>query len=51
MIEADLQQQRAHNWRVNGSPVRTLEDARSFVENAGFCLMYPERPIRQQNAA
>ena len=45
MIEADLQQQRAHNWRVNGSPIRTLEDARSFVENAGFCLMYPERSL------
>jgi len=45
MMEADLQQQRAHNWRVNGSPVRTLEDARSFVENAGFCLMYPERSL------
>jgi hypothetical protein len=45
MIEADLQQQRAHNWRVNGNPVRTLEDARSFVEGAGFCLMYPERSL------
>jgi hypothetical protein len=45
MIEADLQQQRAHNWRVNGNPVRTLEDARSFVESAGFCLMYPERSL------
>jgi hypothetical protein len=45
MIEADLQQQRAHNWRVNGDPVRTLEDARKFMEGAGFCLMYPERSL------
>jgi 23S rRNA pseudouridine2605 synthase len=45
MTELELQQQRAHNWRTAGNPVRTLEDARSFVENAGFCLMYPERSL------
>jgi len=45
MTEADLQQQRAHNWRTNGNAARTLEDARSFVESAGFCLMYPERSL------
>jgi len=45
MIEADLQQQRAHNWRLNGHAVRTIEDARTFVENVGFCLMYPERSL------
>src|SRR5260370_20575213 len=45
MNELELQQQRAQNWRTAGNPVRTLEDARSFVENAGFCLMYPERSL------
>jgi 23S rRNA pseudouridine2605 synthase len=45
MIEADLQQQRAHHWRTNGNSVRTMEDARSFLENVGFCLMYPERSL------
>jgi 23S rRNA pseudouridine2605 synthase len=45
MTELELLQQRAHNWRTAGNPVRTLEDARSFVENAGFCLMYPERSL------
>jgi len=45
MTEADLQQQRSRNWRTDGNAVRTLEDARSFVESAGFCLMYPERSL------
>lgn len=45
MTELELQQQRAHNWRTNGNAMRTLEDARSFVESAGFCLMYPERSL------
>jgi 23S rRNA pseudouridine2605 synthase len=30
-------------WRTDGSPVRTLEDARSFLDTVGFCLMFPER--------
>src|SRR5258708_17091388 len=45
MTEQELQQQRAHNWRTDGNPVRTLEDARSFLESVGFCLMYPERSL------
>src|SRR5947209_2200036 len=45
MTEAELQQQRAHNWRTAGNPMRTLEDARGFVESVGFCLMYPERSL------
>ncbi len=45
MTEQELQQQRAQNWRVNSNPVRTLEDARSFLETVGFCLMYPERTL------
>jgi hypothetical protein len=45
VTEADLQQRRAEFWRVNGNPVRTLEDARSFLDSVGFCLMYPVRGL------
>ena len=45
MTETDLQQQRAHNWRTNGNPIRTLEDARALMESVGFCLIYPERSL------
>jgi hypothetical protein len=45
MTELELQQQRSHLWRTDGSPVRTLDDARGFLNNVGFCLMYPERSL------
>lgn len=45
MTDLELQQQRSHLWRTDGNPVRTLEDARSFLNNVGFCLMYPERSL------
>jgi hypothetical protein len=41
MTEQELQQRRKEKWRVDGHPARTLEDARSFIESVGFCLMYP----------
>lgn len=47
MTEQELQQQRAHIWHTDGRPVRTLEDARTFVETVGLCLMYPERGLAQ----
>jgi len=31
-------------WRLDGQAVRTLDDARGFLESVGFCLMYPMRP-------
>jgi hypothetical protein len=37
----DLNRLRREKWRVNGSPVRTLDDARGFIESVGFCLMFP----------
>lgn len=40
----DLDQLRRDRWRLNDRPVRTLEDARSFLESVGFCLLYPLRP-------
>lgn len=45
MLIAELQQQRAAKWRTEGThPVRTLEDARAFIDAIGFCLIYPTRP-------
>lgn len=44
MTEQELDQSRREKWRLSGPPVRTLEDAREFIESVGFCLMYPLRP-------
>jgi hypothetical protein len=44
MTSDELIQLRGEKWRLNGIPIRTLEDARSFIESAGFCLTYPSRP-------
>ncbi|MGD0161839.1 MAG: hypothetical protein ABSB39_05160 [Candidatus Sulfotelmatobacter sp.] len=44
MTEQDLQQLRRERWRLDGKPIRTIEEARAFVEGVGFCLMYPMRP-------
>lgn len=41
MTEQELQQQRARLWRVDGNPIRTIEDAKSFLDSVGFCLVYP----------
>jgi 23S rRNA pseudouridine2605 synthase len=44
MTDAELLLARTHKWRLDGQSVRTLDDARSFLESVGFCLMYPMRP-------
>ncbi len=44
MTELELQQQRREKWRLDGKPIRTIEQARAFLEEVGFCLMYPKRP-------
>jgi hypothetical protein len=44
MTEQELQQLRLEKWRLDGKAMRTIEDARSFLEVVGFCLMYPLRP-------
>jgi hypothetical protein len=46
MTEQELQQQRREKWRLHGKPIRTIEEARSFVESVGLCLMYPLRPAQ-----
>src|SRR5215469_11443991 len=44
MTDLELLQIRAQKWRLDGHSVRTLDEARSFLESVGFCLMYPLRP-------
>ena len=46
MTEPELQQLRREKWRLDAKPVRTLDDARSFLESVGFCMMYPlKQPV------
>jgi len=44
MHEHQLQELRREKWRLNGRPVRSLEEARAFVASVGFCLLYAQRP-------
>ncbi len=44
MTDLELQQMRKERWRLDGKPIQTIEDARAFLEDVGFCLMYPQRP-------
>ncbi|HLX84470.1 MAG TPA: crosslink repair DNA glycosylase YcaQ family protein [Terriglobales bacterium] len=44
MIDSELLQVREQKWCLDGHAVRTLDDARAFLESVGFCLMYPMRP-------
>lgn len=44
MQEHYLHELRRDKWRLNGNPVRTLDDARAFIDAVGFCLLYPQRP-------
>ena len=41
MTDQELIELRREKWHVTGKPVRTLDDARSFIESVGFCLMLP----------
>lgn len=44
MTEQQLQELRQKKWRLGVEPIRTVEDAREFIESVGFCTMYPLRP-------
>jgi len=44
MTDAELHLARVQKWRLDGQSIRTLDDARSFLESVGFCSMYPMRP-------
>lgn len=43
MYEQQLQELRRQKWHQNSNPVRTLEDATTFIDSVGFCLLYPEK--------
>jgi 23S rRNA pseudouridine2605 synthase len=43
MTDEELDQLRREKWHLNRRPIRTLDDARSFLESVGFCMMYPQR--------
>jgi len=45
VTEQDLQQQRREKWHLDGLGARTHEDARAFLDDVGFCLMYPQKPM------
>jgi Winged helix DNA-binding domain len=46
MTDLELSEQRRSKWHLDGQPVRTLPEAREFIDSVGFCLMYPEkRPV------
>jgi hypothetical protein len=45
MTELELQHLRREKWRVEGEPIRTLEEARQFVDSVGMCLLYPAASI------
>jgi hypothetical protein len=44
MTELELREHRRRKWRLDGSPLRSSEEAREFLETVGFCLMYPVKP-------
>jgi hypothetical protein len=41
MTDQELIDLRREKWHVSSNPVRTLDDARSFIESVGFCLLLP----------
>jgi len=44
MTDLELLQLRQAKWRLDGKPIRTIEEARAFLEDVGLCFMYPQRP-------
>ena len=44
MTDLELTQLRREKWRLDGRPVRALEEAREFIESVGFGSMYPLKP-------
>ncbi|HSZ02401.1 MAG TPA: hypothetical protein VK788_23080 [Terriglobales bacterium] len=43
MTDQELKELRREKWNLTGRSVRTFDDARSFLESVGFCMMYPMR--------
>src|SRR5947209_85171 len=45
MTELELEHLRREKWRLDGEPVRTLDEAREFIDSVGLCLMYPMKSM------
>jgi len=46
MTDAELQLARTKKWHLDGASVRTIEDAREFIESVGFSLLFPlKQPV------
>jgi hypothetical protein len=43
MTDLELQQLRREKWHLDGKPIQTIEQTRAFIDEVGFCLMYPQR--------
>jgi Winged helix DNA-binding domain len=43
MTDQELTELRREKWRLTARAVRTFDEARSFLESVGFCIMYPMR--------
>ena len=43
MTDQDVLEARQKRFHVANNPVRTLEEARKFIADVGFCLVYPLR--------
>lgn len=41
LTDQELEQRRREKWRLNGIPIRTLDEAQVFIEEVGFSLLYP----------
>jgi hypothetical protein len=47
MTEHDVMEARRKRFHIANNPIRTLEDAREFLGDVGFCLVFPLRhPIQ-----
>lgn len=44
MTELELQHLRREKWHTDGDPIRTLEQAREFLDSVGMAVLYPTRP-------
>ncbi len=44
MFEQQLQELRHEKWCLDGHGIRTLDEARAFIDSVGFCTLYPQKP-------
>ncbi len=49
MTEQELIHARRQKWHLDQPGIRTLEEAREFIESVGFCLMYPLPPVEMKS--